>query len=188
LVHLTGIFPGTSQQALDTFEYFVSLLHKNNIPLVFDPNLRPQLWSTHEKMVAIINTLAAKADIILPGVNEGETLMGSRDPEKIADFYLANGERTKTVIIKVGSKGAFVKTRAGETYMVPGYKVSKVIDTVGAGDGFAAGFISGELEGLSIEESVRRGNAVGALGVQAPGDNDGYPTPDELKKFMHDNA
>jgi len=56
LVHLTGIFPGTSQQALDTFEYFVSLLHKNNIPLVFDPNLRPQLWSTHEKMVAIINT------------------------------------------------------------------------------------------------------------------------------------
>lgn len=52
----------------------------------------------------------------------------------------------KTVIIKDGSKGAYVQT-ADENYDVAGYKVEKVVDTVGAGDGFAVGVLSGILEG-----------------------------------------
>lgn len=185
LVHLTGIFPGISHQALSSFKYFVELLHKHNIPLTFDPNLRPALWPNQETMIETINSLASKADIILPGVGEGKILMGSDDPEKIADFYLDNGEKTKVVVVKVGTKGAFVKTNDGQTFEVPGYKVAKVVDTVGAGDGFAAGFISGQLEGLSLPESALRGNAVGAFAVQAPGDNDGYPTKENLNKFMN---
>lgn len=61
------------------------------------------------------------------------------------------------------------------------------MDTVGAGDGFAAGLITALIEGKSLKESVTRANAVGALAVQSPGDNDGYPTPKELADFLAKN-
>lgn len=47
--------------------------------------------------------------------------------------------------------------------MVLGFKVEKVVDTVVAGDGFAAGVICGILEGMSTEDSVKRGNAIGTM-------------------------
>lgn len=187
LVHLSGIFPAISDTALDAFKHLIGLIQSHPaVRTTFDPNLRPQLWASKEKMVKTINALAAEANIILPGVNEGEILMGSRDPEKIADFYLNNGDRTDTVIVKVGSKGAFIKTKDGKSSMVPGYHVNKVVDTVGAGDGFAVGVITGLLEGLSIEDAAKRGNAIGSLAVQAPGDNDGYPTREELDAYQNE--
>ena len=68
--------------------------------------------------------------------------------------------------------------------MVPGYPVQKVVDTVGAGDGFAAGVLSGRLEGLHFIESVRRGNAIGAMQVMVAGDNEGLPVREELDAFI----
>ncbi|MSE21524.1 sugar kinase, partial [Lactobacillus parabuchneri] len=185
MVHLSGIFPGISEQALVAFKHLIELVHQHStIRTTFDPNLRPQLWSSQAKMVSTINALAAEANIILPGVNEGEILMGSRDPEKIADFYLGNSHYTDTVIVKVGSKGAYVKVKGGQGSMVAGYHVDKVIDTVGAGDGFAVGVITGLLEGLSNKQAALRGNAIGSLAVPAPWDNDGYPTQAELRTYQ----
>ena len=63
---------------------------------------------------------------------------------------------------------------------VPGIAAERVVDTVGAGDGFAVGIVSGLLEGLALEAAVRRGNAIGARVVQFPGDSDGLPTRQEL--------
>jgi 2-dehydro-3-deoxygluconokinase len=63
-----------------------------------------------------------------------------------------------------------------------------VVDTVGAGDGFAAGLISGLLEGLAVREAVIRANAMGALAVQSPGDHDGYPTKKELDDYLEKNG
>ncbi|MCD2257474.1 sugar kinase [Agrilactobacillus fermenti] len=185
--HLSGIFPAISDQALDAFNHFVALLQAHHIRTTFDPNLRPQLWSSQEKMIQTINGLAAQAEIILPGINEGEILMGSRDPEKIADFYLQNGELTQTVVVKLGPEGAFVKNKAGDSYTVNGFKVDEVVDTVGAGDGFALGVVTALMEGKSMKDAVIRGNAVGAFAVQAPGDNDGYPTPEQLQAFLDKN-
>ena len=88
------------------------------------------------------------------------------------------------MIIKDGSKGAVV-SEAGNVFTVPGFKVEKVVDTVGAGDGFAVGVISGILEGLSIRDSVRRGNAIGAIQVTHRGDNEGLPTREELSGFLN---
>ncbi|MBO1306200.1 sugar kinase [Enterococcus sp. 669A] len=184
MVHLSGIFPAISSEALTAFRHFVQLLEEKNIRTTFDPNLRPQLWESREKMVETINELASHAEIILPGINEGEILMGSRDPEAIADFYLANGAATKTVIVKLGTEGAYVKQKDGSSFTISGFKVDEVVDTVGAGDGFAAGLITALIEGKSLEEAVIRANAVGALAVQSPGDNDGYPTPEELEAFL----
>ena len=147
----------------------------------FDPNLRYQLWESREVMIQTINDLASYADLVLPGISEGKALMGSEDPEKIADFYQELG--AKTVIIKLGSKGAFVRD-GSESSTVPGYKVEKVVDTVGAGDGFAVGVISARLEGLSMKEAAQRGNAIGALQIMVPGDNEGLPNREKLKAFM----
>lgn len=185
--HLSGIFPAISKQALTSFRYFIRLLEKHDIRTTFDPNLRPQLWESREVMVETINELASHAEIVLPGINEGEILMGSRNPEAIADFYLANGDKTQVVIVKLGADGAFVKERSGESYTVRGFTVDKVVDTVGAGDGFAAGLISALMEGKTLKEAVIRANATGALAVQSPGDNDGYPTPEQLAVFLKEH-
>lgn len=60
--------------------------------------------------------------------------------------------------------------------------MEKVVDTVGAGDGFAAGVVSALLEGLDVREAVRRGAWIGARAVQTLGDTEGLPTRDELRR------
>lgn len=184
-IHLSGIFPALSKTSRDAFYKLIELAEEKNIRTTFDPNLRPQLWSSKEEMVKTINDIAFRSDIVMPGINEGLILMGSDDPEKIADFYLNKG--VKLVIVKLGAKGAFVKSKEG-MYAVPGFKVEKVVDTVGAGDGFAVGVITGLLEELNLKDAVRRGNAIGAMAVMSPGDNDGYPTREKLEKFLKGEA
>ncbi len=89
----------------------------------------------------------------------------------------------KTVVIKLGAKGAFTSSE-GMQFYTEGFPVERVVDTVGAGDGFAVGVISGILEGLPLEEAVKRGAAIGALAVMSPGDNDGLPDKSGLEEYM----
>lgn len=143
----------------------------------FDPNLRPTLWATPELMRASINDLAARADWVLPGLEEGRFLTGEDSAEGVARFYRQRG--ASLVIVKLGSEGAYFDGQAG-TGRVPGFPVAEVIDTVGAGDGFAVGVISALLEGLSVPEAVRRGAWIGARAVQVLGDSEGLPTRAEF--------
>ena len=182
IAHMSGIFPAISDTAEETFRAFYKKLIAAKKLITFDPNLRPPLWKSKEYMIKTINELAGMADIVLPGISEGKTLMGSEDPDEIADFYL-KGERTTTVMVKLGDKGVFVKNAKGEKYTVPSFKPDKVLDTVGAGDGFALGLITALLEGKSLKAGAIRGNAVGCLQVQTLGDNDGYPTKEQLQEF-----
>ena len=129
----------------------------------------------------MINELSSLADMVLPGRAECRILCRTDDMDEAADFYQNTG--VKTVIIKNGSRGAYVRD-GNESFQIPGYRVEKVIDTVGAGDGFAAGVISGRLEGLSMLEMVRRGNAIGALQVMNIGDNEGLPDRTRLELFQ----
>ena len=188
IAHMSGIFPSISDTAEKSFRRLFARLHENHIMTTYDPNLR-DTWKSHDYMVKTENELAGNADIVMPGVNEGKILMGSDDPEKIADFYL-QGEYTKTVIVKVGAKGAYLKQKDGHSNFVKGFHVpsKKIVDTVGAGDGFALGTITALLEGNTIDEAVNRGNAVGAMQIQTPGDNDGYPTPEQLQAFYKEHA
>lgn len=183
IAHLSGIFPALSETSLESFRLFNQKLNAANILTVFDPNLRPALWESREKMIAITNELAKGSQIILPGINEGKILMGSEDPEAIADFYLNQSDLTQTVIVKLGAKGALVKEKSGQAFTVSGFRVEKVVDTVGAGDGFAVGLESALLEGKSIQEAVKRACAIGALAVQSQGDSEAYPTQTELASF-----
>ncbi|MEH7454921.1 sugar kinase [Gottfriedia acidiceleris] len=183
-LHMTGIPLAISEQARAFTNHALSFMKKNGRKVSFDPNLRPSLWASQKEMVEQINKAAFQADYVFPGIAEGELLTGYKNPSDIASFYLENG--VELVVIKLGEEGAFYKT-SSESGIVPGFKVEKVVDTVGAGDGFAVGVISGLIESLSIYESVLRGNAIGALAVQAPGDNDGYPSKRELLDYIKNN-
>ena len=138
-------------------------------------------------MIEVLNNIASKCDVILPGIKEGNILTGKETKEEIADFYLNNG--AKAVVIKNGPSGAYLKTLKEEK-IVPGFKVKKVVDTVGAGDGFATGVLSGLLDGQSYENALIKGNAIGALMVTSKGDNSSLPTQEELEEFImsHERA
>lgn len=187
LAHLSGIFPAISQTALEAYQAINTRLNAAGVLTVFDPNIRQDLWENKNQMIQVINDLAKNSQIILPGINEGEILMGSRDPQSIADFYLNQSALTQVVIVKLGEKGAFVKQKTGDYFTVPGFEVDRIVDTVGAGDGFAVGLESALLEGKTLREAVKRACAIGALAVQSPGDNDGYPTHQELTEFYNQN-
>ncbi|MDR1568448.1 MAG: sugar kinase [Streptococcaceae bacterium] len=187
IAHLSGIMAAISYDGLNAVEGLFDLLIKNDVLTVFDPNLRPALWRSQETMIETINRLAKKATIVLPGVNEGKILVGTDNLEAIADFYLNQSGETRIVVVKNGSKGAFVKVKGQKSYHVSAFKIDKVVDTVGAGDGFAVGLISALLENLPLETAVKRSCAIGARAVQFPGDSDGYPTQDELIEFLTAN-
>ncbi|MBE6023980.1 MAG: sugar kinase [Cellulosilyticum sp.] len=179
--HLTGIFPAISNTSRATLLYLIEKAQNSGLTTSFDPNLRLSLWKNSEDMVKTINKIAFRCDTVLPGISEGKILTGYSNEKDIAQFYLDHG--VKNVVIKLGPKGAYVRTQEGEAY-IDGYKVDKVIDTVGAGDGFAVGFISGLLEGKDVKECADRANAIGALQVMHKGDNEGLPTKEQLFSFM----
>ncbi|WP_026761413.1 sugar kinase [Selenomonas ruminantium] len=182
-VHVTGIPAALSDSCCASVEALMDAAHAHEATVSFDPNLRPALWPSHKVMVRTLNRLAGKADLILPGLGEGKILTGLEKPEQIADFYLARG--AKAVVIKLGgSKGAYGKEREGKEFIAPSFRVEHVVDTVGAGDGFAVGTVSALLEGRTLEEAALRGAAIGALAIMSAGDNEGLPNRTELQHFM----
>ena len=179
-LHATGIPPALSASCNElSFELMKSMRAAGN-SVSFDPNLRPSLWASEQQMIRDINALAAHADWVLPGLSEGRLLTGFEDPSDIAAFYLDQG--AEAVIIKLGAKGAFYRTAQVEQF-VPAVPVANVIDTVGAGDGFAVGVVSALLENLGFAEAVQRGNWIGSRAVQSRGDMEGLPTRDELNHY-----
>lgn len=180
-LHLTGILPALSASTREAAFRLIERARENGMTVSFDPNLRPQLWESREEMVRVINALAAKSDYVFPGSAEGLILAGSDRPEEICAFYRRLG--VGTVVVKVGKKGAYAAS-GEESFLVPGCPVKEVVDTVGAGDGFAAGTISALMEGLPLFDAVRRGNAVGAVQITFRGDNEGLPTKEQLAAFL----
>ena len=184
--HITGILPGILENS-KVINKLVDKLKKANVSISFDPNLRPAIWSNEESMISKITDLAKEARLVMPGIKEGKILTGEKEPGAIAEKFFDQSSITEIVVIKLGPSGAMVFNRGQDKgIMVPGFKVNNVVDTVGAGDGFAVGLLSGILEGKPIEEAVKRGNAIGAMAVMSPGDNDGYPDPIMLEHFYEE--
>ncbi len=176
-LHATGIFAALSPNCLACSTASMQSMRKHGRTISFDPNLRPSLWANEAVMRATINSLAFQADWVLPGIEEGRLLTGKKSPESIAGFYLDAG--VSLVAIKLGAAGAYYATKQEAAYIL-GFSVEQIMDTVGAGDGFAAGLISGMLEGLAVRDAVRRGAWIGARAVQVLGDTEGLPTRAQL--------
>ncbi|MCZ9454051.1 sugar kinase [Klebsiella michiganensis] len=179
-LHLSGVAAALSESSYALLDRAARTMKAQGKTISFDPNLRPTLWKSEAEMVEKLNRLAFQADWVLPGLKEGMILTGQQTPEAIADFYLSHGVRA--VIIKTGSDGAWYKTADGEQGAVAAIKVDNVVDTVGAGDGFAVGVISALLEGKPLPQAVKRGNKIGSLAIQVQGDSEGLPTREALGK------
>lgn len=187
LAHLTGIFPALSKNTYLITKELIQILLQKQISICFDPNLRPSLWPNTDEMRNKINEITKFATIFLPGIKEAKLLTGLSNVNEIMQYYFDNNPRMRLLVMKDGSNGAYIKTRNDFTDFIPSFKVNKVVDTVGAGDGFALGLITALLENKSIPDAVTRANAVGALAIQSQGDNTGYPTPKELNDFLREN-
>jgi 2-dehydro-3-deoxygluconokinase len=180
-LHLTGIYVGVSEHACALVFELAQQARAQGLSISFDPNLRPSLWPSQQAMIDCMNQLATLSNWVLPGLEEGRLLTGQHSPEAIADWYLARG--AQVVVIKLGAQGAYYADAHQRGY-AQACAVERVVDTVGAGDGFAAGLISGLLEGLDLASAAARGNAIGARVVQFPGDSDGLPDRSTLTAMM----
>jgi sugar/nucleoside kinase (ribokinase family) len=178
-LHATGVFPALSPNCFAAAQRSLALMREAGRTISFDPNLRPTLWPTPQRMREAINALSGQADWVFPGLEEGRFLTGEQTPEGVARFYRERGARL--VVVKLGPAGAYFSSEA-DSGTVPGFPVAEVIDTVGAGDGFAVGVISALLEGRTVVEAVRRGAWIGARAVQVLGDTEGLPTRTELEQ------
>ncbi|WP_223502655.1 sugar kinase [Pseudomonas sp. BF-R-24] len=176
-LHATGIPAALSETARQMSFELMTRMRDAGRSVSFDPNLRPSLWASERLMITEINRLAALAHWVLPGLSEGRLLTGFEDPADIAAFYLDQG--AEAVAIKLGPHGAYYRTHLDQGF-VAGVPVQTVVDTVGAGDGFAVGMISALLENHSFADAVRRANWIGSRAVQSRGDMEGLPGRSEM--------
>ena len=180
-LHLTGICAAISESARELAFDLAAHARAAGRSVSFDPNLRRRLWPSQAVMVDCLNRLASASDWVLPGLEEGRLLTGCDSPQAVADFYLERG--ASRVVVKLGPAGAYYASAHGSGFAA-GLPVARVVDTVGAGDGFAVGVVSALLEGLDLPAAAARGNAIGARVVQFPGDCDGLPSRAELDTFI----
>jgi len=185
ILHITGIFPALSATSKATLFAAIKIAKSRGMMISFDPNIRLKLWTAEEAKATLLE-IATLSDLILPGLHEAELLVGTTKWETVAKFFHDKGN--KFVIMKNGAKGAYYSIQAEDGSINEGYEegfmVSKVVDTVGAGDGFAVGVLSAMREGLPFEKAVQRGNAIGAMAVMVRGDSDGYPTRKKLEDYL----
>ncbi|WP_328702323.1 sugar kinase [Alicyclobacillus suci] len=178
-LHVTGITPALSMTNRNTLLSILKFARSAGIQISFDPNIRYKLWPPEES-IPILLEMATYADIVLPGLDEGEVLTGESRPEAIADYFLHHGSRF--VVVKLGPNGAYYQTQS-ECGYVKGFPVT-LVDEVGAGDAFAGGLLSGLLDEIGMQASVQRACALGAIAICGRGDYETLPGRDELKAFM----
>ena len=145
----------------------------------FDLNLRLENWGWEGDFRAVAETAIARSDIVLGAASdEVAALAGIDDPVEAAMSLAGDG---RVVIARLGAGGAVACSDAG-VVTVPGFEV-EVLDTVGAGDAFDAGFIAAQLRSPDVTEGLRWGNAVAALAISRPGARS-TPTLQEVQALL----
>jgi sugar/nucleoside kinase (ribokinase family) len=147
--------------------------HALGLSTSLDTNYDPsEKWSGFDELLPLV-------DVFLP--NEREALSLTRK-ETIDEALEQLSHSSKAVAIKQGAQGALARA-AGEQARVPSIPV-QVVDTVGAGDSFDAGFLYGWLNDWSLERSLRLACVCGALSTQKPGGTHGQPTLEEAMQYV----
>ncbi|WP_164522096.1 5-dehydro-2-deoxygluconokinase [Halocella sp. SP3-1] len=156
---------------------------KNNLKVIIDLDYREETWPSKEVASVYLNLAMGKADIVV----------GTKKEVAIATGFCNNDykeimkrKKINIFIVKDGKNGATAFT-IKDTIKVPAFKV-KVLNTVGAGDGFLGGFVYGLLNQFTIKKSLIYGSAVGAMAVKKQSCSDSYPDLKSLHKFLKDNT
>ncbi|WP_239613649.1 sugar kinase [Cohnella mopanensis] len=185
-LHVTGITPALGPETGDAVKQLMKQARQQGMTISFDPNLRRKLWGEEEARSMLLS-LIPLCDIFLPGIEEAEFLVGELPEQQYGARFLEMGARA--VVLKLGERGSmgFVGDR---TVIAKPFPVSRVVDTVGAGDAFAAGFLSRFLENGDMEQeenllkALERANFMGSLATQYKGDWEGLPKREELHRLL----
>jgi len=176
VLHLTGITPALSPSCAAAVDRAIDLARAADMLICVDPNVRLRLWPSADACRRALLALIARADVALIGHEDAAILFPDRDVDAVLAAVRALGPRR--VVLKRGAQGAVAETDEGRV-AVPAYAVA-TIDTVGAGDGFDAGFLAGLLEGAPLPQCLVLGARVGAAAVAHVGDWEGYPRRGEI--------
>jgi 2-dehydro-3-deoxygluconokinase len=176
LLHITGITPGLSQSAAEAVLLAVDSARRNGTLVSLDLNYRSALWSS-EIAGPVFRDLISRAHLVFASDHEASIAVeDSDDPFVLAARLRELGPQH--VVIKLGAEGS-VALIDGERH-VQQPVVVRAIDSVGAGDGFVAGYISEFLAGKGPAECLALAGLVGAFACLVPGDWEGMPLRSEL--------
>jgi 2-dehydro-3-deoxygluconokinase len=177
LLHITGITPALSGSAAEAIDRAIEIAKDADTIVSFDVNYRSALWAP-EVAAQVFRTMAGAADVVFAGDDEAALFVGpADDPLELAGRIEALGPAQ--VIIKLGERGC-VAIIDGTAHRTDAFGVD-AFDTVGAGDGFVAGYVSELLAGVPPDGRLDTAVRVGAFACLVPGDWEGMPRRDELK-------
>ena len=180
VLYLTGITPALSDSCRALTAHLIDEAHSRQIPVWLDPNYRSKLWSHEEARDTLLGYLP-KVQVVFAGLGEGKMLAGSDEPKEIGRLLLQAG--AQQAIVKAGAEGNYFFD-GNDVIHMPTAWLDRIVDPVGAGDAFAAGVLSSHLEGLSWQEALGRGNAMGAMVSQTLGDWEGLPMRKGLGEYL----
>lgn len=182
VLHLTGITSVLSESCRDLTERLVREANEREVPVSFDVNVRFGLLKGRAPQEAL-GLLIDRADVLFLSDGEAELLMGGSAPQSVRQAK--KGIRAQTVVVH-GAEGAFALD--GDGFAEKKAYTAEAVDTVGAGDAFAAGFLSGWLQGWSIGECLQLANACGACAVSVPGDAESVPAKEDAFALLQGSS
>ncbi|MFE1951133.1 sugar kinase [Streptomyces sp. NPDC059524] len=156
LLHLTGITPALSESCAALVAALMDRARAAGTRISFDVNHRPALWSSPGAAATELLALARRADVVLVGRDEAETLWGTPTARDIHEHLAPRG----ILVVKDGAVGA--TELAGEACEFVAAPVVEVVEAVGAGDAFAAGYLSGLLRDLPAPARLALGHRLAA--------------------------
>jgi 2-dehydro-3-deoxygluconokinase len=177
VVHLSGITAALSDSCADLVTHALVDRPVAGALMSFDVNYRPALWSAAEAG-PVLAKLAAAADLVFVGRDEAEVLWGTAT----ADAIRAALPDPATLVVKDGPVGATCYAGT-ERYAEPAPPV-EVVEPVGAGDAFAAGYLWGMLGGAAPAARLRLGHLVAGCALRATGDIGTPPPPAAVREVM----
>jgi len=177
--HSSGISQAISTSCREAVFKAAEIAKNANAMFSYDPNIRLKLWSLNTAR-AIVSYTIEIADIVMPSMEDAKLITNQPSCEDAAKEILKMGP--KIVAIKLGAEGCLVMTE-DETIKVPGFSVP-VVDTTGAGDAFDGAFLTGILEGFSLEKAAEFANATAALKTRGRGAVAPLPKRKEVEEFL----
>lgn len=170
ILHVTGITPALSPSCLDLVRRLVVERLVPGAVVSFDVNLRRSLWPDTGVAAETLQELASAADIVFVGVDEARALWGCEDADAVRSLLPVVGE----LIVKDGAGQAVWYSGSSSASVEPA-EVCEIVDVVGAGDAFAAGWLSGRLRDLAPIDRLRLGHLTAAACLRSPGDRGELP-------------
>lgn len=163
VVHVSGITPALSSDCAAMIDSVFERVAASDALLSFDVNHRAGLWLASDAAPALLR-LANRADIVFVGLDEAETLWGTKTPDDVR--ALISGPAR--LVIKDGDVGATEFSGDGAVF-VPAIP-TRVVEAIGAGDAFAAGYLAGLLAGDDPSERLLAGHHRAHLVLQSTED------------------